>query len=200
MSEDSYEEENLDDFMINAADILSQKSNKEKKDIIESLKQHLSSIYENKPEMDNFFKTLNSVIFSEDLKLKNKQAFILYPIVFSLNPKSSVNFFYFFLDSLQVSITEENKNDFTFLSEIFSDVVQTFFSEKKKNAINKSYLIDKNDKNILFEKIMEFCEENIKTNKKLEQSFGCLILTDFIEKCPLVKEQKYLDIIFKKNK
>ena len=198
MSEDSYEEENLDDFMINAADILSQKSNKEKKDIIESLKQHLSSIYENKPEMDNFFKTLNSVIFSEDLKLKNKQAFILYPIIFSLNPKSSVNFFYFFLDSLQVSITEENKNDFTFLSEIFSDVVQTFFSEKKKNAINKSYLIDKNDKNILFEKIMEFCEENIKTNKKLEQSFGCLILTDFIEKCPLVKEQKYLDIIFKK--
>ena len=198
MSEDSYEEENLDDFMINAADILSQKSNKEKKDIIESLKQHLSSIYENKPEMDNFFKTLNSVIFSEDLKLKNKQAFILYPIVFSLNPKSSVNFFYFFLDSLQVSITEENKNIFTFLSEIFSEVVQTFFNEKKKNAINKSYLIDKNDKNILFEKIMEFCEENIKTNKKLEQSFGCLILTDFIEKCPLVKEQKYLDIIFKK--
>ena len=198
MSEDSYEEENLDDFMLKAADILSQKSNKEKKDIIESLKQHLSSIYENKPEMDNFFKTLNSVIFSEDLKLKNKQAFILYPIIFSLNPKSSVNFFYFFLDSLQVSITEENKNDFTFLSEIFSDVVQTFFSEKKKNAINKSYLIDKNDKNILFEKIMEFCEENIKTNKKLEQSFCCLILTDFIEKCPLVKEQKYLDIIFKK--
>lgn len=198
MSEDSYEEENLDDFMLKAADILSQKSIKEKKDIIESLKQHLSSIYENKAEMDNFFKTLNSVIFSEDLKLKNKQAFILYPIIFSLNPKSSVNFFYFFLDSLQVSITEENKNDFTFLSEIFSDVVQTFFSEKKKNAINKSYLIDKNDKNILFEKIMEFCEENIKTNKKLEQSFGCLILTDFIEKCPLVKEQKYLDIIFKK--
>ena len=198
MSEDSYEEESLDDFMLKAADILSQKSNKEKKDIIESLKQHLSSIYENKPEMDNFFKTLNSVIFSEDLKLKNKQAFILYPIIFSLNPKLSVNFFYFFLDSLQVSITEENKNAFTFLSEIFSDVVQTFFSEKKKNAINKSYLIDKNDKNILFEKIMEFCEENIKTNKKLEQSFGCLILTDFIEKCPLVKEQKYLDIIFKK--
>ena len=65
MSEDSYEEENLDDFMLKAADILSQKSNKEKKDIIESLKQHLSSIYENKPEMDNFFKTLNSVIFSE---------------------------------------------------------------------------------------------------------------------------------------
>ena len=198
MSDDSYEEENLDDFMLKAADILSQKSNKEKKDIIESLKQHLSSIYKNKPEMDNFFKTLNSVIFSEDLKLKKKQAFILYPIIFSLNPKSSVNFFYFFLDSLQVSITEENKNVFTFLSEIFSDVVQTFFSEKKKNVINKSYLIDKNDKNILFEKIMEFCEENIKTNKKLEQSFGCLILTDFIEKCPLVKETKYLDIIFKK--
>ena len=198
MSEDSYEEENLDDFMSKAADILSQKSSKEKKEIIESLKLHLSSIYENKAEMDNFFKTLNSVIFSEDLKLKNKQAFILYPIIFAFNPKSSVNFFYFFLDSLQISIAEENKNIFTFLSEIFSEVVQTFFNEKKKNIINKSYLIDKKEKNILFEKIMEFCEENIKTNKKLEQSFGCLILTDFIEKCPLVKDPKYLDIIFNK--
>ena len=48
MSEESYEEENLDDFMFKAAEILSQTSNNEKKDIIESLKQHLSAIFENK--------------------------------------------------------------------------------------------------------------------------------------------------------
>ena len=198
MSDDSYEEENLDDFMLKAADILSQDSNKEKKNIIESLKQHLSSIFENKEEMDNFFKTLTSVIFSEQLKLSNKKAFILYPIIYSFNPKLFINYFYYFLDSLKISLTEENKNEFTFLSEIFSDVVQTFFNEKNKNIIKKSYLLDKKDKNFLFQKIMEFCEENIKTNKKLEQSFGCLILTEFIEKCPLIKDPKYLDIIFKK--
>lgn len=198
MSEESYEEENLDDFMLKAAEILSQTSNNEKKDIIESLKQHLSAIFENKEELENVFKTLSSVIFSEDLKLTNKKAFILYSSIYSFNPKLFVKFFYFFLDSLQICITEENKNEFTFLSEIFSEVVQTFFNEKNKNIIKKSYLVDKKDKNFLFEKIMEFCEENIKTNKKLEQSFGCLILTEFIEKCPLIKDSKYLDIVFKK--
>ena len=198
MSEGSYVEENLDDFMLNAAVVLSQESNKEKKDILESLKQHLSSIFENKDELDNFFKTINSVIFSEDLKLKNKQVFILYPITYSFNPKLLYNYFNFFINSLQICITEENKNDFTYLSEIFSDVIHAFYNEKNKNIIKKNYFLDKKGKNYLFEKIINFCEENIKTNQKLEQSFGCLILTEFIEKCPFVKEQKNLDVIFKK--
>ena len=198
MSEDSYEEENLDVFMLKAADVFSQESSKEKMDLLESLKQHLSSIFENKGEMENFFKTLNSVIFSEDLKLRNKQVFILYPIIYSFNPKLLINYFYFFLDTLQICVTDENKNDFTFLNKIFSEVIQSFFNPENENVIKKSYLLDKKGKNIAFEKIMNFCEDNIKTNKRLEQSFGCLILTEFIEKCPLIKEQNYLDIIFKK--
>jgi len=198
MSEDSYEEENLDVFMLKAADVFSQESSKEKMDLLESLKQHLSSIFENKGEMENFFKTLNSVIFSEDLKLRNKQVFILYPIIYSFNPKLLINYFYFFLDTLQICVTDENKNDFTFLNKIFSEVIQSFFNPENENVIKKSYLLDKKGKNIAFEKIMNFCEDNIKTNKRLEQSFGCLILTEFIEKCPLIKDQNYLDIIFKK--
>ena len=74
MSEESYEEENLDVFMLKAAEIFSQPSSKEKADLLESLKQHLSSIFDNKGEMENFFKTLSSVIFSQDLKLINKQS------------------------------------------------------------------------------------------------------------------------------
>ena len=198
MSEDSYEEENLDDFMIKAADILSKETNKEREEFLESLKQHLISIFESKEEIDNFFKTLNSVIFSEDLKLMNKQVYILYPIIYSFNPKLFLNYLNFFLDSLKIFITEENKNEFTFMSEIFSGVIQSFFVEKNKNLIKKKYLLDKKEKNFLFGKIFNFCEEKINTNKKLEQSFGLLILTEFIEKCPLVKEQKYLDNIFKK--
>ena len=198
MSEDSYEEENLDDFMIKAADILSKETNKEREEFLESLKQHLISIFESKEEIDNFFKTLNSVIFSEDLKLMNKQVYILYPIIYSFNPKLFLNYLNFFFDSLKIFITEENKNEFTFMSEIFSGVIQSFFVEKNKNLIKKKYLLDKKEKNFLFGKIFNFCEEKINTNKKLEQSFGLLILTEFIEKCPLVKEQKYLDNIFKK--
>ena len=77
-------------------------------------------------------------------------------------------------------------------------MLQIFYNDKNKNIINKKYLLDKSSKKILFNKILHFCEENINTNKKLEQSFGCLILTEFIEKCPLIKEEKYLEIIFKK--
>ena len=201
MSEDSFEEENLDEFMIKASKILieKEKPNSDKNSIMESLKQHLLSIYENKEEMDNFFKTINSVIFSEDLKIIHKECFILYPIIFSFNPKICLNYFNYFIDTLQISITEDNKNFFIFFSEIFSEVMQIFFySDKNKNIINKKFLLDKNGKKILFNKIMNFCEENIKTNKKLEQSFGCLILTEFIEKCPLIKEEKNLEYIFKR--
>ena len=200
MSEDSFEEENLDEFMIKASKILieKEKPNPDKNSIMESLKQHLLSIYENKEEMDNFFKTINSVIFSEDLKIIHKECFILYPIIFSFNPKLSLNYFNYFIDTLQISITEDNKNFFIFFSEIFSEMIQIlFYTDKNKNIINKKFLLDKNGKKILFNKIMNFCEENIKTNKKLEQSFGCLILTEFIEKCPLIKEDKNLEYIFK---
>ena len=200
MSENSFEEENLDEFMIKASDILieKEKPNPEKNSIIESLKQHLLSIYENKGEMDNFFKTINSVIFSGDLKLIHKECFILYPIIFSFIPKLTINYFDYFVESFQICVTEENKNFFTFFCEIFSEVLQIFYNDKNKNIINKKYLLDKSSKKILFNKILHFCEENINTNKKLEQSFGCLILTEFIEKCPLIKEEKYLEIIFKK--
>ena len=173
MSEE-YSEENLDEFMLKASEILSEKNNKEKSVIIDSLKQHISSIFNNKEELDNFFKTLNSVIFSEDLKLKHKKAFTLYALTYSFNPKLFQNFIHFFLDSLQLCITEQNKDEFTFLSETFSDVITKFYSEQNDK---KNFLLTKNEKEALFNKILAFCENNIRTNNKLEQSFGCLILT-----------------------
>ena len=54
-----YEEENLDDFMKNAARILLEANNPERASIIESLKQHLSQIFPEKNDMEYFFKTLN---------------------------------------------------------------------------------------------------------------------------------------------
>ena len=67
MNDYEYEEENLDDFMIKASKILiSNDNNEEKEIIIESLKQHLSPIFNNQLEIQNFYKTLNMVIFSEN--------------------------------------------------------------------------------------------------------------------------------------
>ena len=206
MKDYEYEEENLDDFMVNAATILSEKKNPEKETIIESLKQHLSSIFQNQAEMENFFRTLNGVIFtSKETPSKNsgqlidnKLAFLLYPIIFSFNPKTTSYYFDYYLKALQQCIHEENRPDFTFLSEVFSDVINTFFTDgkKNKNLIKKSYLLEQNKKNDLYEKILNFCNEKITTNKKLEQSFGCLLLTEFIEKCPLVKEDNNLNNLF----
>ena len=100
------------------------------------------------------------------------------------------------MDSLQLCITEQNKDEFTFLSETFSEVITKFYSEQNDK---KNFLLTKNEKEALFNKILAFCENNIRTNNKLEQSFGCLILTEFIEKCPLINTEKnILKILFQK--
>ena len=205
MKEYEYEEENLDDFMVNAANILSEEDNSEKNTIIESLKQHLSSIFHNQNEMENFFMTLNGVIFTSNSskknvqKIDNRQPFILYPTIFSFNPRTTSYFLEQYLNCLQKCICEDNRGDFSFLSEVFGDIVFVLFSDEKnnQNLIKKSYLLEQNKKKNIYEKFLNFCNTNIRTNKKIEQSFGCLLLTEFIEKCPLVKEDKNLDNLFK---
>ena len=205
MKDYEYEEENLDDFMENAANILSDEGNPERTTILESLKQHLSSIFHQQNEMENFFNTLDGVIFtskekrSKGQKMDNRQPFVLYPIVFSFNPRTTSYFFDHYLDTLQQSICEDNRPDFSFLSEVFADVVLAFFSDEKKNKnlIKKSFLLEQNKKRNLYDKILKFCKDNINTNKKVEQSVGCLLLTEFIEKCPMVKDDKNLDSLFK---
>ena len=200
MEEYEYEEENLDDFMVNASTIISEENNPEKETMIESLKQHLISIFDNQTEMQNFLKTLNLVIFNENSsKILHLQVFKLYPIIFSFNPNSSFYYIDFFLFSINQSISEENRDNFAYISIIFSEVIISFFANEKdnKNLIKKNYILDNNKKYKLYEKLLNFCNEKIKTNKKTEQSFGCLLLTELIEKCPIVKEEKILDNLFK---
>ena len=55
MKDYEYEEENFDDFMENVANILSDESNLKKTTILESLKQHLPSIFHEQNEMEKFF-------------------------------------------------------------------------------------------------------------------------------------------------
>ena len=204
MTESEYSEENLDEFMLRASKVLCEKNHPDTSLIIDSLKEHLSSIFPEKFEMENFFKTLNFVIFSKEESTSNNivniQPFKLYPLVFSFNPKTSFYYVDYFLTSLQVSCqSEKNINHFSFLSSIFAEVIISFFSDEKSNKflIKKNTLLDQNKKNKLYEKIFGFCKNNIKTNEPMKESFGCLLLTEFIEKCPLIKEEKNFENVFK---
>ena len=204
MTESEYSEENLDEFMLRASKVLCEENHPDTSLIINSLKEHLSSIFPEKFEMENFFKTLNYVIFSQEestsTNIVNIQPFKLYPLVFSFNPKTSYYYVDYFLTSLQVSCQSENNiAHFSFLSSIFAEVISSFFSDEKSNKflIKKNMVLDANKKNKLYEKIFNFCNNNIKTNENTKQSFGCLLLTELIEKCPLIKEEKNFENIFK---
>ena len=57
MTQSDYsEEENLDDFMLRASKVLSQENHPKTILILASLKEHLISIFPEKPEMENFLK------------------------------------------------------------------------------------------------------------------------------------------------
>ena len=203
MTEFESSEENLDEFMIKASKILSKENHPETSLIINSLKEHLSSIFKDKLEMENFFKTLNSIIFSKEdsnsNNIINSQAFKLYPLVFSFNPKTSYYYVDYFLTSLQKSISSENNNnEHSFLSSIFSEVINAFYSDENSNKflIKNNMVLEPNKKSKLYEKIFNFCNNNIKTNEAMKQSFGCLLLTEFVEKCPLITEGKNLEKLF----
>ena len=204
MTELDYSEENLDEFMLRASKVLIEENHPDKTLIINSLKEHLISIFKEKPEMENFFKTLNLVIFSQqdssEEKIINSSPFKLYSLVFSFNPKTSYYYMDYFLTSLQKSCSNDiNTKEFPFLLKIFSEVVKAFYSDEKSNKflINKNMLLEFNKKNKLFEKIFNFCNNNIKSNETTKHSFGCLLLNEFIIKCPLIKDEKNFENVFK---
>ena len=201
MSEYEYEEQNLDDFLIESSKkLISEVNNDEKGTIIESLKQHLSSIFNNQYELQNFYKILNNVIFKKNSnKIINRQCFKIYPLVFSFNPNSCYKYIDFYLLSLNRCITEENKADFTYLGLIFSEIISILFSKEKgnNNLISELYSLGENDIYKLYDKLFKFLKEKIQSSDKISQSFGCLLLTELIEKCPIIKEEKYLEEIFK---
>ena len=205
--DEEFEEQNLDYFLENASEVLNKSNDESRETILESLKDFIFTTFQKKEESNNFFKTLNSVIFpsinNDTKKSFNEKAFKLYPIIFSFNQKLSINYINYFLSSLKQSLKAENEIYFNFLNSIFSEIITCFYNNNDKvNNINNNIselnnnLINDIQKQKLFEDLFNFCNSNIKTNQKIEQSFGFLLLTELIEKCPLVKEEKNLKIIF----
>ena len=204
MSEEGeYEEQNLDEFLKNVSNILVKKEDDRKDKIIQTINNHLLTIINDQTLMENFFSTVSSIIFlpesnsqsSNSIRKKrnfNKEPFILYPIVYSFNPNITVNYIDYFLTALKHSISEENKSDFSFLSLVFSDIVSVFYNNNSNNDA-----LDNQEKEKLYEKLFDFINDNIKVNRKTERYMGCLLLAEFIEKCPLINEEKYLGPLFK---
>ena len=204
MSEEGeYEEQNLDEFLKNVSNILIKKEDDRKDKIIQTINNHLLTIINDQTLMENFFSTISSIIFlpesnsqsSNSIRKKrnfNKEPFILYPIVYSFNPNITVNYIDYFLTALKHSISEENKTDFSFLSLVFSDIVSVFYNNNSNNDT-----LDNQEKEKLYEKLFDFINDNIKVNRKTERYMGCLLLAEFIEKCPLINEEKYLGPLFK---
>ena len=129
------------------------------------------------------------------IKIIDKAPFSLYPIIFSIKPKLTQKYFNFFLLIINQCISEENKNNFSFLCKIFSETISSIFKEyniysdeSKSNPFFQE----------LYSQIMKFCIDLININKKLEQSFGCLLLSEIIENCPLIKNKKNSNELWKK--
>ena len=195
MTEEEYEDQDINEFLLGATKTLNDKTNVHYKAIRDALVNHVNSNFKNEDEMANFFTSLNNVIYpnkdSSDNKKFRKDAFYLYPIIYSANPRLSSKYIDYFLLALQESIYDENRPNFSFLSSIFDNIIDCFF----KNNANTKPLPEKK-KDSVYQKLLNFCNENIKTNKRTPQSFGCLLLTELIEKCPLVKRDEYLGPLF----
>ena len=202
--EEKAEIKNIHEFLEKASNIIEKSNDNSKNEIIKQLNSYLLAIFNQKNELDNFFNILRSIIFpikSNEMissiytigkkKYFIKQPFLLYPIIYSFNPKLSIEYIDYFLFSLKLSVSEENKSDFSFLSKIFSDIIVCFYNPN----IDKS--IDNEIKEKLYQKFFTYIVNFLKINKKTEQSFGCLLLIELIEKCPNVQEENNLSLLFK---
>ena len=183
-----YNDQNIYEFLKNSSYVLIKKDNYSKNTIIQIINNHLIKIINNPSQISNFFSIINSIIFKSHIN----NAFIIYPIIYSFNQKLTINYIDYFLASLKQSILEEKKSYFSFFVSIFSDIINIFYN----NDNDKDKLIDSDQKENLFQKFLEFINENIKSTRELEQSFACMLLIELIEMCPLIKEEKFLGPLF----
>ena len=203
MSKNGIESQNLDEVINNISDIMSNDNDNISETLIKKIiDDYLITIINNKTECQKFFNTLYSVIYplkirensqnNKKEKKRNKKLFAIYPTIYSFNPKLTIFYIDYFLTILNQMITEKNKKHFSFFSLIFSDVIECFYNCKDDN-IN----INMKQKEKLYKKFYSFINEILAKNDGISQSFGCLLLTEFIEKCPLIKEQENIDVIFR---
>ena len=142
-----------------------------------SNKQKLNKEQKKSPKKDN------------KLIIYNKNIFNIFPFIFDINPKLSFKYINNFTALISLFISENNKTYFSYIGDNFSEIIIIFFNNIELSIEEKKYI---------YTQILSFCLDIIKTNNKFEQSFGCLILTELIEKCCLFQiDEKILETLWK---
>ena len=181
---------------------LSNNSNNNSFETLNELKKFLNLNINNSNKLHKIFKVINYLIFNNNNI--NKDPFILFPIIYSTNPKQKKNYLNYFLDLLNInnkiyfninnnSKNNQNKNILSFISQIFGEILNAFFHN---NFVQSSFLLEKSEKEFVYEKLLKFCINKLKITNYFEQYSGCLFLTEIIEKIPLIKEKNYLKNLF----
>ena len=205
MSEREFESQDLYEFITNISDIMSkdkENDNISQNAIKNTINDYLNIIINNKTECQNFFNKLYQAISplkirdpsesNRKKKKSNKKLLAIYPIIYSFSPILTINYIDYFLTILSQMITEKNKKHFSFFISVFSEVIDCFY-----NCNDNNNNINEKQKGKLYHKFLSFINGIMIKNDNTNHYFGCLLLEEFIEKCPLVKEQENTDAIFK---
>ena len=216
---------NINEYLINISlELYSNNiNNDEKIKILNSFKEFLTIIYQSENELNNLFNEIENLIFiynennennynnNDRYKYKkiiiNKQILMLYPIIFDFDPIITYKYIDKFLLILQkCSII----NDIQLLTYLFNELINIFFKDinndnNNENLLNK--IIDKNKKEELYKKIINYCINIIELNNnnyikvlkkekninKINHSLGCIYLSILISKCNLINNENNIN-------
>ncbi|MCQ2819490.1 MAG: hypothetical protein MJ252_19680 [archaeon] len=165
------------------------------KQTIESFKNLISNSYSDYEKMQTIFNSISKAALDESNRIKDKEAMILYPIIFSVNPKESYKCLTFLYDYLIKTINDSNRALFSFTSQIFGQVISSLYSTNTGNNSKKDsvpIVLSYEVKVKIFEEVLSFCTDLMSKDHRNEQICGCLYLTEFIENCALSRESAYL--------
>ena len=133
---------------------LSNNSNNNSFETLNELKRFLNLNINNSNKLHKIFKAINYLIFNNNNI--NKDPFILFPIIYSTNPKITKNYLNYFLDILNINNNKiifninnksnQNKNILSFISQIFGEILNSFFHN---NFVQSSFLLEKNEKDFV---------------------------------------------------
>ena len=181
---------NLPQYIKSTYTILNSPNTKNSQVTLDSFKEFISITLPQKEKTEELFNVISNYIFiSKENKKISKDPFILFPIIFSSNPKLSMNYIDNILVIINQTIEDVNRPLFSFISQIFGQIINSMYHN---SSTENNILLGKPDQEFLYRKLLNFCLNDIKLNKKNEQTCGCLYLTELIENCPLVKENDYL--------
>ena len=217
MQNANFNENNINEFLINLSLILSGNNNNEKEQYLNSFIEYLSLIFQSDNKIKYLFDTLEFLIFqnNDNKIIINTKILVLYPIIFDFNPKLSYKYITNFLNVLQKCSIE---NDIQFLSYLFSEIINIYFKDDNTcynnnndiNNITSSIFMNKNSKEQLYTKLLTYCINLIENNsdgvgvkieeekntEKNEHLLGCIFLSILIDKFNSINNDKIINNIW----